>query len=430
MRSTALVLLVALALVACGGTTVTAAPHDAATPDVSEPIDAGPDVDNGAPSDVYPAFQPDVPQVVSANAGPVLTHTRIVPAFYANDDFQQSTTDFLAKLAPSSHWAEMLGEYGVVDATVTAPVAIADAAPGTIDDADIKTWLAGKLDGTHPEWPAPDDGTVYTIFYPASTTITFQKQTSCMQFGGYHNETVLGSGKKVAYAIIPRCMGTFNLRSVVLSHELVEAASDPYPTLLPAYGQLDEKHLAWMLTSSGGEIGDMCQVDPLANYLVPDLGNADVQRSWSNKSAKALHDPCVPHLPGRVYFNSSPVLPDAVAVSVPALPQFGPAGGKTFNVEGVKIPVGQKRTIDVQLWSDGDTKGPWSVEAIDVLQERGYSIGPTLDFSWDRTKGQNGEILHLTITSLGSSLLGVSVFQIVSTLAPQKGSWTGVVDTK
>ena len=412
---------------ACGGTTASQpAPVKDAGVDTSQDIDSAPPVDNGAPSSVYPAFQVGVPQVVNPNMGPVLTHTRIVPAFYPKDDYQQNTTDFLAQLAPSKRWAEMLGEYGVIDATVTAPVAIQDAPPTTIDDAAIKKWLASNLDGTHAEWPAPDDGTVYVIFYPASTAITFQGTQSCQTFGGYHNEAVLGSGKKVAYAIIPRCMGTFNLRSAVLSHELVEAASDPLPNLGPAFGQLDDKHLAWMLTNSGGEIGDMCQMDPLANYQIPDLGFANVQRSWSNKSALAHHDPCVPRLPNHVYFNSTPLLPETVSVTVPALSMFGMAAGKTFKVEGVTIPIGQKKTIEVDLWSDDDTKGPWSVEAVDVLADR-YNIPSTLSFEWDRKTGVNGEKLHLTITAVSTSLLQASVFEIISTKSPQKFSWTGVV---
>ncbi len=414
---------------ACGGIKVVSI-DDAAADDASdaEPIDAGPDIDNGKPSDTYPAFKPEVPQVVTTG-GPILTHTRIVPAFFPNDDFQTQTTDFLAKYAPSPNWPLVMSEFGVIDATVTAPVAIGEVAPGAIDDADIKTWLAGKLDGTHLEWPVPDDGTVYVLFYPASTKITLMNSASCQQFGGYHNDVALKNGKKVAYAVIPRCLGTFNTRTVVLTHELVEAASDPYPNLMPAYQALDEKHFAWMLTSSGGEIGDMCENDPLANYQVPDLGLAIIQRSWSNKSAKAYHDPCLPLLPNRVYFNSTPVLPDMVKVSIPMLPGLGPLGGKTFTVEGVKIPVGQSRTIDVQLWSDAATGGPWKVSTVDVLLERGYS-GKTMDFAWDRTSGVNGEILHLTITSLSASLLGVSAFQIVSTKGLQKMSWTGVVDMK
>ncbi len=416
-----------LLTIACGNSTEASIPtKDAAGPDTSVEPDAAPPIDNGGPSKTYPAFTPEVPRVVSPGAGPVLVHTRIVPAFYPNDDYQLNTTNFLAKFAPSPRWKELVGEYGVLDATVTAPVAIADAPPTAIDDASIKKWLASNLDGTHAEWPAPDDNTVYVIFYPAGTEITFNNSKSCQTFGGYHNDTVLGNGKKVAYAIMPRCMGTFNLRSAVLSHELEEAATDPLPTLSPAYGQLDDRHLAWLITHSGGEVGDMCQTDPLANYQIPDLDLANVQRSWSNKSALAHHDPCVPVLPNYVYFNSTPVLSETVTVNVPNLPQFGPAAGKSLKVEGVTIPIGQKKTLEVDLWSDADTKGPWSVEAIDVLAER-YMLPPTLGFEWDRKTGVNGEKLHLTITALGASPLSVSLFEVVSTKTPQKMSWTGVV---
>ena len=166
-----------------------------------------------------------------------------------------------------------------------------------------------------------------------------------------------------------------------------------------------------------GENADLCAFADTAYLLTPaSLGYA-IQRSWSNVAVMAGHDPCVPVLPNYVYFNSTPVLSETVTVNVPNLPQFGPAAGKSLKVEGVTIPICQKKTLEVDLWSDADTKGPWSVEAIDVLAER-YMLPPTLGFEWDRKTGVNGEKLHLTITALGASPLSVSLFEVVSTKTP------------
>jgi len=405
-------------------------PSDAGTPGDDagadavdeEPTDAG----NGAPSDVYPAFTPQLPQVIDVDGG-VVAHAKIVPAYFANDALEQNLNDYIAAFAPSSHWKEMIGEYGAMDAVAEPAVAIADAPPTSIDDAAIKTWLATMLDGSHPEWPAPDDSTIYVLFYPKTTSITFDGNTSCKQFGGYHTDMALPSQQKVAYAVIPRCASSIASLGPVVSHELVEAATDPHPYLDPAYAALDPRHMAWMATQAGGEVGDMCQLDPKANYAPPDMNGLLLQRSWSNTKAAALHDPCVPPIPNQVYFAAAPVLPDTVTVTIPALPMFGMLGGQTIHVDGVKIPMGQSRVVDLQMFSDGPTSGPWLVTATDTLQSMGLA-GQTLAFALDRKNGTNGEVLHLTITATGKSILGVSVFEVTSRLGSQAYSWTGTVD--
>lgn len=420
-RSFVLVAFIAVSL-ACSSPAAVAPAEDAGR---DARLDAGTDA-YGQPSDVYPAFTPALPQVTSVG-GPVLTHAKVVPVFFPGDAWQPKITGFLGKYIPSSHWAEMVGEYGVGAATVSTEVVLADAAPKAIDDTEIQTWLRGQLDGTHVEWPAPDDSTLFVLFYPTTTSITLSGSASCKAFGGYHGDAAMPSTQKVAYAVIPRCSASsFSPLTNTLSHELVEAATDPYPNLLPAYAQLDEAHMSWMLSSSGGEVGDMCEYDPRAPYAVPDLGGAVIQRSWSNLQAKAYHDPCVPQLSGATYFNAVPVLPDVVPVVIPDLPGLGPLAGRTLSVEGVKIPKGESRTIAVNLFSDGPTGGPWRVEAVDTLFERGLGA-TTLTFAWDATEGQNGQTLHLTITAVGKSFLGASAFQILSTKGDQRFSWTGTV---
>jgi hypothetical protein len=56
-------------------------PVDAGTSDAG--TDAG--MPGGQISTTYPAFKPDVPQVV-ARGGPVLADPVVVPVFFANDD--------------------------------------------------------------------------------------------------------------------------------------------------------------------------------------------------------------------------------------------------------------------------------------------------------------------------------------------------------
>src|SRR6185312_2962472 len=297
-------------------------------------------------------------------------------------------------------------EYGVGAISIASPVQLTEDAPATTTDADIQTWLAGER--SSQKLPAPDANTVYVLYYPAATTSISLGQgggTSCQSFGGYHSNIVVQPSTPVAYAVIPRCPNFGGLTgldavSATSSHEIIEAATDPYPQTVAAFGQLDDNHLVWEFVLGGGEIGDMCAQSPSAFYTPADIGSV-VQRVWSNAKAKAGHDPCQPD-DGSPYFNSMPVLPEKVTI----------AGQLT--TEGVTIPVGQSKTVEIDLFSDAKTSGDWSVSAIDSATLQGQS--PELDFAWDRTSGRNGEKLHLTITVKKASQYGAEAFLLESKL--------------
>jgi hypothetical protein len=85
--------------------------------------------------------------------------------------------------------------------------------------------------------------------------------------------------------------------------------------------------------------------------------------------------------------------------------------------KGVQIAVGQSKTVDVSLFSDGPTSD-WMVQAIDTTQP------PALTFSWDAQTGNNGDTLHLTITRTASTS---SEFVIESTSGTSTNLWFGFV---
>jgi hypothetical protein len=122
------------------------------------------------------------------------------------------------------------------------------------------------------------------------------------------------------------------------------------------------------------------------------------------------------------FFTSAPVLDEAVTITSPLI--------GTVVTKGITIPVGTSKTIEVDLFSDAATGGPWTVAADDLLaREYGaYGLTNTLSFAWDRTQGTNGEKLHLTITVTGASILGgAHAFEITSTLGSRSYVWPGVV---
>jgi hypothetical protein len=415
----------AVSVAACGGsTTATPAPavEDAS---VAEPVDAGepdttPPVDNGAPSEVYPAPHPASPEIQSYG-GPTMAAPKIVPIVWQGDTYATQIADFAKKLGPSSYWKEATAEYGVGPATAAEPIVITEAAPKSITDTEITTWLASMLDGTHPAFGTADETAIYTIYYPTGTKIEIPNfGSSCEGFGGYHYETEI-QGKKIVYAVIPRCGSFFGMSGVDVltstsAHEFVEAATDPQAVTNPAFSIPDQDHMIYALFPLS-EVGDMCTFNADSNQKLLDVGGYMIQRTWSNAAAKAGRHPCVPNLAGEVYFNTAPVLNEKVYID------FG--GGQAYATKGVKIPVGKSKTIELDLFSEAATSGAWTVGAVDTSAY--YRQAPELEFKFDRREGVNGEKLHMTITALKAGKYGGSEFIVTSSLGKRQNIWMGFV---
>ncbi|HEX7600658.1 MAG TPA: hypothetical protein VF316_03590, partial [Polyangiaceae bacterium] len=193
-----------------------------------------------------------------------------------------------------------------------------------------------------------------------------------------------------------------------------EAATDPYPMDKAAYAQVDGDHLAWEFFLGGGEVGDMCAQFSSSIYKPDDLLYI-VQNNWSNAQAKAGHNPCQPvATEGQVYFNASPTFPDKISTR----------GAFT---KGVKVPVGQSKTIPLALYSDGPTNGPWTVTAQALAH--GGSGGAPVTLALDKSSGQNGDIINLTITAktaITSTSAAVTIL-VTSQLGSRKNTWVGLV---
>jgi hypothetical protein len=417
--------------------------------------DAGGSTDDAGSADpaAYPAEHSPLPQVTSLG-GPVLATPKVVPIFFPGFSFRTELVDFSAKLGKSAYWKAVASEYGVGELTALTAIDVADAPAAIITDADIQAWLESRFDGTHPEFgTTPVEGAIYTLFYPAATTIYLgnaptptpdggadsgatdggadsgatdggarqpRAQASCKSFGGYHQDVKV-KGVSVAYAVIPQCtkFGPLTGLDVVTgtpSHEWVEAATDPYPIGNPAYSTVDDAHLSWQFALGAGEVGDMCAQYDSSFYKDTEIGYT-VQRSWSNAAATAGAEPCVPAPPGATpYFNTAPILKDDVSLA------FGVT-------KGVTVPVGKSKTIELDLFSSAATSGPWTVEVAASGAGGGGAGTPPVSFSLDTTSGQNGDKVNLTITANAAttSRIGGSIFVITSTLGTEKHYWAGVV---
>jgi hypothetical protein len=438
VRSTCALVVASTFVTACSSSGGDAATNDDAgvdtttTADVAETSvddvgDADASSDTGdAPDlhDVFPAFRPPVPQTAS-RGGPTLSDFTVVPVIYAGDSDGASVPDYLAKYAASPELAAQLADYGVGTMTVGTTVTLAGPAPTTIADADLRTWLIGQLDGTHPEWGPTDAATlaktIYVVVYPTGTAVTDRSGgKSCAAFEGYHDAvpvpaTDAGTTSSILYAAIPRCSATGLTAAQVLTltvgHEILEAATDPFATSKPAYHALDTDHLVWG-GSLGSEIADLCSYEPFF-WAPPDIGYT-IARSWSNKAAKAYEDPCVPAPPGEPYFNSFVPATDVVS--------FG-----TAKTKGILAPVGVATTFDVDLFSAAATSGPWTV----FVNERALGADPkVLTIALDASTGTNGDTLHLTLTPKSATPSGHTTLQIVSKLGTQQSLWWVLVGVK
>jgi hypothetical protein len=394
MTRTCLICIVALA--ACGDN---APAHQ--MPDAAPPM---PD----APTGFVEAPHASVPQVQNAG-GSVLAAPTVVPIFFMGDgDAQTQIEMFLTQLAASSYWPTTTSEYGVGAITIQASVVTTDTPPTT--DAALATWLASKF-------PTPDPNTIYTVFLPAGAVLTQGNSKSCVAFGGYHSETTANNAPLV-YALIPRCMsstfsGPLDETTIATSHELVEASTDPHPFTAPAFVSLDPAHIIWGRTP-GGELGDMCEYVRAAYQ--PLLGSFMVQRTWSNASAAAGHDPCVPTL-GTPYLGAAPNFPDL---------QITTHSGQMLTTKGITVNLHQSQMVEVDLFTD-QPSDDYSVIVEDTNQVNG--MPGNFEFFWGKSNGHNGDKLQVLVTRsvAGTGRASEIVFFVQNSTGQSVAEWWGYV---
>ena len=230
----------------------------------------------------------------------------IVPITYSGDPFAAAIEAFTAGIGATSYWSTVTSEYGTGPATSAPPVHLQTAAPATIDDTAIQQFIKSSVGTT---LPAARPGIVYAFFYPASTTVTWFGAPSCSENEGYHWDLALGGGTNVSYVVVPRCdtavgapgITGIDATTLVASHEYVEAATDPFPTLAPAYESLDAEHTIWGVLENV-EVGDLLHLDAgsrdqaagLRLHRAADLGRTP---RWRPATTRASRRPLRPRLP-------------------------------------------------------------------------------------------------------------------------------------
>ncbi|MEO7109488.1 MAG: hypothetical protein ABI183_03530 [Polyangiaceae bacterium] len=386
--------------------------EDAGNTSVDDAAPASIDADNGTPSTQYPAPHPAIAQVRTFG-GPIIAAPHVVPVFFPGDEYEAQLETYLQQLAANESWASSTSEYGVGAMTIGASLVLADAPLAKISETDVDTLMKQVGAGTasfqagHGPTAATDSNTVYALFFPTSTIIEEAPgYDSCQSFGGYHADATVDVGDggapiQFAYAMVPRCPTFYQDEGLTgvdevtagLSHELAEAFTDPFSEVSAAYLAADDDHKVYGVVLAASELGGMCSWE-MPSVAKPAAVDFQTSRIWSNAAALAGHDPCLP-APSEPYFATVPDLPDQAPI--PEYESYGAngqivAGGTT---KGLRLKVGETKTIDLVLYCDGPTSGPWTVEPQEIVAA---GQKPALTLSLDRQSGVNGEKLHLTVT--------------------------------
>lgn len=236
---------------------------------VLRPEDGGVGVDGGYPKFTY-------------HGGRVLESTRV--AFVYLDEENQggapSFDTFTDQLFASSQWAS-LSEYGVKSGVRTTSIRVprADVLPATAIDAQglidqpefaeaVRKYLHGTTGDRFP------DANAVAVFLPAGVNVVLGQRGSykwrtCWDADAFHSTDAAGD----AYIVIPPCPN--GRRTVAISHELGEVATDP------------DVYTGWFADAeqfrSGGEVSDLCDKENAVAF------GFDIARYWSEAKRR-----CVP----------------------------------------------------------------------------------------------------------------------------------------
>jgi len=337
--------------------------------------------------------RPPLPQV-PFQGGPLLAKPQLVTITFGGYAFEQQVQLF-GDWVLASPWLEAVGhDYGVGNGGVQlAKVVIADPPAATLSRVDVEQLLNARIvDGT---LPAPTDGILYMIYFPSSVALTLASGArSCLDFAGYHGEAQSSSGVRFSFAAVPTCFGSSGTGDqaaieAVASHELVEAATDPFPDSAPGYLITDMSN-PWVIEP---EVADLCAT------LALDQSGHHVQRIWSNSAAAAGQQPCVPAPSGAPYLTTSS-------------PEVIPA-----------VMAGSSTTIELTGYAT-TTVADWS---LDVSQEFGFDTAPLLG----RSKLNDGQQTTLTLSvpaGTPSGSLG-GVFLLSTEPGADPGRWIVAVRT-
>ena len=296
----------AFAVAACGDS----AP--AVVPDMAQaPADLAPAPPDLLLPDRDPTDHPPAATLDNFGGGTVAAMEPYTIVWQGDEALGTQVDTFMSWLVQSDYWVGVAAEYGGVKGTPKGVIVLDAAAPAALDDDAMDGIVSSLL--SSGKIPAFTDNTVLFFVLPQTTKSTLFGSRGCAEYGGYHSETqTLVGGRHQPYAVNLQCAGSalnnttgFDSLTVTLSHEAVEAQTDPHPFTAPG----------WVNQTSplGGEVGDLCvfsnvtQMAADRSYLVTTV-YSQVAAAAGNK------EPCQPTPAGQPFFNVA-VSPTNVVVT-------------------------------------------------------------------------------------------------------------------
>lgn len=334
--------------------------------------------------------------------GPVLASPRIQPIYFKGFPYPTEMDTFVSRLSASTYWPTVVAEYGVGALVASNGYATGVTVPATVTE----TTLPGLLEAALAEGAAtlgpPRGDTVYAMFFDPVTRLVVDGQTFCGKGdpSAYHDELTIGT-TPVAVAIIPTCgmLGSsssltgVDVLTLALSHELVEAATDPLVKSSPAYTAIDRNHILWAVALNGAELADLCENDQPVGTTPDDIGYP-VQRIWSNAGASAGTGPCVPVPPGEIFFQ-------AVAEMSEHAPYLSPSN-QTISVPVMKAGIGLSASAQVSFRA-----GPGAPSGLAAVA---FEIDDATSLGFERpapVNGHPGQMATAPIAASSSTASGV-----------------------
>ena len=378
-----------------------------------------------------PAFAPFVPALLN-QGGPSLDSPEIITVIWEEDPNAALWESVGDDLGVSTYWRTVVGEYGVGAAHAGGHVELPSSQEPIRTD-ELPDFLASVLSDPSSGFPEPTAQSLYVFFAPEGKIVD-STGAGCNGEFGYHATAML-EGREVPFAVIFECPLPSGLDTqqitATASHEIAEVALDPFSVSNQAWIGIDDEHLAFdLLFAFQNENGDLCEFFPEQELAHPEPSlRFSVQRQWSNASAAAGHNPCVP-VPPEPYFNVSALGLDAVTVDLTALVTDGFAPetrAGTTQTRALRVPVGGEGSVELGLFSDGPTDA-WSLEAYEMDPEGPRSDDdpfpraptPSVAVQLDKNTGKNGDRVTLTARALASTPLGGSLVVVTSTLGASR----------
>lgn len=359
--------------------------------------------------------------------GPVLARPRIQPIYFKGFPYPTDIETFAARLSASTYWSTVVSEYGV-GALVAAPgYATAMTVPATVTENSLPELLAAALTEGAATVGAARGDTVYAMFFGPTTNLLIQGQTFCDSGApsSYHDELMIGT-MPVAVAIIPTCNVLANAPSVTgvgvltlaLSHELVEAVTDPLVNSHPAYSGIDRDHILWAIAIRGAEVGDLCENEQPLAVTPADLGYP-VQRIWSNASAKAGTGPCVPVPPGEMFFQAIAEMSDHATYLAPS--------SETVSVPVMNAGVGLSTSARVSFRTGMGAPAELAAAAFEVDDATSLGLEMPIEFT-----GAPGRTVMAQIAVSSSTASGVFPLLVRATDSTRQvlHLWVGGINRK